>query len=163
LIEGPPKQGAGLMMCNSHTPNAVDITVIEAQAAIEAARTVIPFLTATGLGAWSRESRQIVFEDPEISESRSLLTVAGVSKAISFLSKCRRARKPCVGSYGLKHAVEFWGGGYVSNGEVILAAAWLDFDFEPSFGPNASIAVNYSDVARLDPRTAWGRGNRSVW
>jgi hypothetical protein len=155
------------MLCDPHTPDAVvnsAIVEVEAEAAIAAAKTVIPFLTATGLGAWSREARKIVFEDPEISEARDMLSVGGVAMAISFLQRCRRTQKPSVGSYGLKHSIEHWGGRYVANGEAILAAAWLDFDFEPSIGPNADIAVNCWDVARLDPRSRWARRwNRSVW
>lgn len=73
--------------------------------------------------------------------------VATFCYCVLFLRACCRKRKtfnPNLGSYGLKHLAEDWGGNgtYVPNGVMIAALIHEGYGYEPEpRGPNARIAL----------------------
>jgi hypothetical protein len=113
----------------------------EAEQAIKDATTKLPQLRSFGM------------KSPGSKTDCSGFKVDGVQTAIEFLCQCRRALQPRMNSYRLKHSAERWGRTYVSNGELIVAAAFLDFKIKwTGDDPNVWIAVARKDVRRLDPR-----------
>jgi hypothetical protein len=120
--------------------------------AIETAKFKLPTLSPTGFSA----SRWL---EGCASESFS---AANVETAIAFLEQCQPLKTPNLSSYALKHAAERWGRhhgmqAYVTNGELIAAAVYLDFKVKPSVIPNLLVAVSVKDVQRLDPTCIWSR------
>jgi hypothetical protein len=78
-------------------------------------------------------------------KARADLRDDGVSyflRAVEWLNHIPRRKSVNLGSYGLKHQAERWGGAYVSNGALIAAAIHLGFKVERVRGtPNALINV----------------------
>ena len=112
----------------------------EAEQAIKVATTKLPQLRGHGMMYPGSKSEWSGFK------------VDGVQTAIEFLRQCRTALQPRMNSYRLKHPAERWGRTYVSNGELIVAAAFLDFKIKwTGDDPNVWIAVARKDVRRLDP------------
>jgi hypothetical protein len=63
-------------------------------------------------------------------------------RAVEWLRHIPRRKTVNLGSYGLKHQAERWGGDYVSNGALIAAAIQLGFEVKRIPGtPNALINV----------------------
>jgi hypothetical protein len=92
----------------------------------------------------------------------------GVAAAIAFLKRCRPAKKP-LSSYWFKHAAEEWGSrngmaSYVTNGELIAAAVYLDFKTRwDGRSPNVEIGVSVQDGKRLAAGEVPGAKNFRDW
>jgi hypothetical protein len=134
----------------------------EAAEAIAMAKNAMPTLTPNGVGVYDSELRRWISSGPEFEKERSQFLDANVATALAFLRQCRRIKTPNLSSYGLKHAAERWGRRngmkpYITNGELIVAAIYLNFTIKPypDGGPNVAIAVAVEDVQRLDPECIW--------
>lgn len=79
------------------------------------------------------------------AKARAELQSDGISyfiRAVEWLRHIPTRKTVNLGSYGLKHQAERWGGDYVSNGALIAAAIHLGFKVERISGtPNALINV----------------------
>jgi hypothetical protein len=131
----------------------------EACTAITIAKTRLPQLTVKGLGTYEQPPGRwlLIYEGAQFDRDRADFSPDNVATAIAFLRRCRRLRSPKANSYSLKHFAERWGerasmAPYITNGELIAAASFLDFPINPiPNSPNALIAVSVVDVMRLDP------------
>jgi hypothetical protein len=113
----------------------------EAERAIADVTAAVPLLRVRGM--------TIISELDRFSDGFS---VENVATAIGFLRQCQKLKTPKLGSYGLKHVAEQWGARhgmqpYIANGELIVAAIWLDFNVEwDGSEPNVRIAVSTKNV-----------------
>jgi hypothetical protein len=130
--------------------------------AIAMAKSAMPTLTPHGVGVYDSELRRWVSSGPEFEKARGHhFTTAQVATALAFLQQCNKTKTPNLSSYGLKHAAERWGRRhgmepYITNGELIVAAIYLDFKIKPyPNSPNVAIAVSVKDVQRLGPECLW--------
>jgi hypothetical protein len=64
-----------------------------------------------------------------------------VAACMALLADAPRTRRPRVGSYGLKHAMERALGRYVSNGSVIAAALLAGIPIKAASPPNALLGI----------------------
>ena len=76
----------------------------EAAKAIEVAKAAMPNLNA--FGVYDDAQRTSLLSIPELNSACLEFSVDGVATAIAFLRKCGKAKRPTLGSYGLKHVAE---------------------------------------------------------
>jgi hypothetical protein len=114
----------------------------EAPDAIEDARRRFPFINRGGVAFSVREF------DLQWRESN-------LQRAIDELRKCAKTKNPTYRSYSLKCAIEHACGEYISNGDLVVAALYLNFrvcqphEYARRDNPNVYIGVSMRDVSRL--------------
>jgi len=102
-----------------------------------------------GLCAWGMGSEEVCLRNRvDLAANREILrsSFREFKDCCEWLSKCElleTANEQCVGSYGLKHIVEFACGDYVSNGALIAAVIHLGIPFkgDPD-SPNIKVAIS---------------------
>ena len=114
----------------------------EAKMALERARALFPKLSPSG------------FVDVPGD-----FNLEGIACAIEFLRGLSRApAKRGVGSYGLKHVCERWCGRYISNGELLVGAAYVGLEMLiPMDGPNAYIGVDKRQLNQIPAHVMYNR------
>jgi hypothetical protein len=122
------------MLCIDEARTGQPAIVMDAESALALARERFPNLAANGILGKGCAGPPIDLDH--------------VSKALAFLSWCRKSRKPAVHSFDLRRAV-----GGVSVGAMICAAHAAGFDVRGwmgtrTFVPHAMIGVDPDDVAR---------------
>lgn len=103
------------------------------------------------------------FSAAELESSRAELLsdacVGEIEVCLNYLRGVRKAKKPNVGSYELKHAVERWAKTqgtptYISNGSLIVAAAVAGYPIEEVGLINCFVGVSLRDARAIDKQTS---------
>jgi hypothetical protein len=74
---------------------------------------------------------------------------SNLQTAIDGLRKCTRTIQPTYRAYSLKNAIEFAAGSYISEGDLVAAAIFLNFKVCLTRRGEIYIGISTRDVARL--------------
>lgn len=130
---------------------------IDLEAVLQRAEARFPGINQNGLSLPNGyyhpgRSPNTPFQLPENAEE--ILTAIDFLKLLTPTKTATLSQS--TGSYGLKHMAENWGhdhgrSPYISNGELIVAAIWLDFPVRP-YGwrnPNVAIGVSIRSIKQI--------------